>query len=330
MSGTLLPTATRASATSSYFAPLGSGGGSAVIPANLAVSTLTVNSPGGTGIALNSAVSAGMTITGGVSAGISVFASTTVVVCQALGNDNPSKIITRTPLFGPFANNNEVTISPNFNSNSGLYIEGADPFSAGIDIEHKSGVSTASRGVIKMGGDFGSTMTFQLKSGGGTLLSQMNLNPNGVEISDLTVTSDLDVPNLFASGIVQTEQATGLNTKHQVKLFNTSVIDVGQLMPMATIRNASGGLEYASDSKIAQFGMMAPGSNFMTIPVTTYASASNVVLAPYTTLQLFTGGSGSGGSSEYLNQGNPYFSTFTATGSLNGNAFNSYKMFFGN
>jgi hypothetical protein len=166
-------------------------------------------------------------------------------------------------------------------------------------------------------------MNISLEDGEGNNMATLTFNDNGLvtgnmEITNLTLNNDLIVPNLDTGGYVRTQQASGLTTQHEVRLFNTADIDLGQLMPMASIRNSSGGLEYASDSKIAQFGLMAPEATFMTIPGTTYASACNVVLAPYTTFELYTSSGGSGASSQYDNQSNAYFSTFTADGTLNG------------
>lgn len=217
-------------------------------------------------------------------------------------------------------------------STVGVYIESQGNTASGIQLSHLVNGDVSAYGRIITGGSvYPSTMNIELIDGGDNLLSAITMNDNGItvgnlEVTNLTLNNDL---NLAAGAVVRTEQASGLNTQHEVRLFNGNDLDVANLMPMATIYN-SGTIEFGAGSGIAHYGTMTPGSNYMTIPGTSYSGATNVVLAPYTTFTLYTGGSGSGGSTQYDNQGNRYFSTFTAQPYLNGNIFNSYTMFMGN
>lgn len=346
MSGDLLRTAVYANANTSYFATAGSGGGGSNISAQtITASTITVNQPLGdaTGLTIESAGGpANALIQGLTSASLSLIGGEASIGIQ--GSTNGSLFVGTGNVIDAY--NNTVQLEQRTNeetpdlSKVGMFIDGVNNYTPIIQMRHQNAVGedafVSVVGEITAGGTFlPSTMNIVLNDGSGNFLSGLTFDENGVTtgnmtITNLTLNNDLIVPNLTTGGYVRTEQPTGDDTGHQVRLFNQADIDLGQIFPMATVRNSTGGLEYATDSKIAQFGMMAPDSNYMTIPGTTYASACNVVLAPYTTLELYTGPMGSGGSTQYDNQGNAYFSTFTAEAYLNGNTFNSYKMFFGN
>lgn len=330
MSGTLLPNATKASPTYAYYGG-GSGPapviGSTVSTEFVFTSTITVNQPldAMTGISLESATGpVSMILNGLATASLSVIGDPANI--SATGeNASVGIIISGEPSMGVSLEKRTNEETP-AESQIGVFIEAIDNHAVYIDMRHiNSGVEDSLVDVVGSiavgGGLLASTMSFQLRDGDDNALATIGFSSNGITSDSITT-----VPG----AALITQQLGGVNTQYRTKLFNTATIDLGQLMPMASVRNATGGLEYATDSKIAQFGMMAPGSNFMTIPATTYAAATEVVLAPYTFLQLYTGPMASGGSTLYNNAGNPYFSTFTAEAYLNGNGFNSYHMFFGN
>ena len=334
MSGSLLPTATSAAPNRSYYTAFGNGGGggesSTINTAVINASTITVNQPldAMTGIILESATGpVSMIMSGLTTASLSVIGGPATI--SATGDDaSVGMIITGINGMSVSLEKRTSEETPAI-SKVGVFIDALDNHAAYINMRHINSAGEEDAfvdvvGSIAVGGGLlASTMSFQLRDGDDNALATVGFSSNGITSDSITT-----VPG----AALITQQSVGLNTQYRMNLYNNMypTIDLGQLMPMASVRNATGGLEYATDSKIAQFGMMATGSNFMTIPGTTYAAASNVVLAPHTFLQLYTGGSGSGGSTLYNNAGNPYFSTFTAEPYLNGNTFNSYKMFFGN
>lgn len=332
MSGTLLPNATKASPTYAYYGG-GSGPapviGSTVSTEFVFTSTITVNQPldAMTGIILESAEGpVGMTMSAFTTASLSVLGGEATI--NATGID--ARINTIISGLNPMGVSLEKITSEETPAESkiGVFIDALDNHAAYINMRHINSAGEEDAfvdvvGSIAVGGGLlASTMSFQLRDGDSNALATVGFSSNGITSDSITT-----VPG----AALITQQSVGLNTQYRMNMYNNTypTIDLGQLMPMASIRNATGGLEYATDSKIAQFGMMAPGSNFMTIPATTYAAATEVVLAPYTFLQLYTGPMASGGSTLYNNAGNPYFSTFTAQPYLNGNGFNSYHMYFG-
>jgi hypothetical protein len=332
MSGDLLRTAVYANPNSSYFALAGSGGGGGGSPSTIntqviTTSTLTVNQPldAMTGIILESAGGpVGMTMNALTTASLSVFGGEAFI--SATGDDARINMLIN-GINGMSVSLEKITSEETpAESKVGVFIDATDDHAGILNVRH---INTAGEdgfvdvvGSISVGGGLlASTMSFQLKDGDSNALATVGFSSNGITSDSITTVPGA---NLL------TQQLAGVNTLYRTKMFNNATVDMGQLMPMASVRNTTAGLEYASDSKIAQFGMMSTGSIFMPIPATTYASACNVVLAPYTVFELYTGPMGSGGSTVYNNSGNAYFSTFTAQPYLNGNTFNSYKMFFGN
>lgn len=346
--GKILPLQTHYGASQPYWAVAGSGGGSSASTINTQIintdfintSTITIagNDAGFGGQVLNGASFA--FVEGGIVDTNSVALTAGIPVCPYGTTTADARNVLVYP-YGAEGSIASILTGGLYLNPGGLYMApsticaqitadaltnvviNASTFSVKnqINLDEIVNSNIAVRAQFTCGGAYQSTLNIGLLDGSSNALATVALSSNGITSDSITA-----VPG----ATLKTQQLSGLNTQHQVSLFNGSKIDLGQLMPMATVRNSSGGLEYATDSKIAQFGMMGPGSNFMPIPTTTYSAASNVVLAPYTFIQLYTGGSGSGGSTLYDNRGNANFSTFTAQPALNGTAYNSYKMFFGN
>jgi hypothetical protein len=354
MSGELLRTAVYANPNSSYFALAGSGGG--VIGSTInttfinasTINTSTITSRVMNGQTINTQDFNVSTIVVNQTAeyGLSIFSPTgTAANAQIVGDSSASlslsggntsltlagegSVYITTGSAGVLQNNNIQLEQRDTEANgktTGVYTVANNEYSAYIELRHDEEIGdevyTTVVGSVRVGGDLlPSTMNIALKDADGNALATVGFSSNGITSDSITT---------VAGANLLTQQLGGVNTQYRTKMFNNATVDLGQLMPMASVRNTTGGLEYASGSKIAQFGMMSTGSIYMPIPATTYASACNVVLAPYTVFELYTSPIGSGGSTVYNNSGNAYFSTFTAEAYLNGNAFNSYKMFFGN
>ena len=326
MSGNLLRTAVYANPATSYFALAGSGGGGTTTVNTQTLNCSTINitqdaSEYGLTIFSGTGQPANAQIVGESSASFSVGSGG-----QTLVSFTGEATLNVSTGNGGGIENNVVQIEQRSGTTAGAYIVANQDFGAYVELRHQNELAeealTDVVGSIQCGGaTLLSTMSLQLKDGDGNALATMGFSSNGITSDSITT---------VVGANITTQQLAGVNTQYRTKMFNTETVDMGTLMPMASIRNSTGGLEYASDSKLAQFGMMTAGSIYMTIPATTFASACNVVLAPYTVFELYTSPIGSGGSTVYNNSSNTYFSTFTAEPYLNGNTFNSYKMFFGN